>query len=510
MLAIDTRPKEPKRLIVVRIIMIILVIGGVLAFAIHQVIKAAFPVYIYQSSEEIGEIPVPTFLIYSLHGVLSDVSIEILREWYKEPTTRALDFSVTSALKRLRWGTDAIYGLESNLQMITFLDQGLPLWSFQPPPDWKYTPSGMLKNPSLNDTQKAFSSLFIKITPNGNATFLNGKVAVSPPIQIVLLENPAALDPVKRGNNLINVKNIGLNTQINAFVGTKQDAYFRYSKRISGDTTSTKYDIQTITTNSDVKSVFVELKPQNTPTSNESMYVYEMFTQKPSFTWFDCFGTVGGALTLSLYIFAFLFGQRRLRPWGIVQRFIFRNRILGKFPSSVVEIGSMHAPRERSATGHDSALGRMDSVAYFRHWQAQQPNQARGNDNNNNADDTQQHTNQSNVAPSVSVLSRDVEPAPYPYNSMAQEHMDLRILINSMIEAKMGDLSKKSSGDMPPEYPSGGSSSSNDIANRRFAELEAFRQRVETFYLADDLFVKRDEPDKNKRSTLQTISELNW
>ncbi|KAI8054083.1 hypothetical protein BDF22DRAFT_682866 [Syncephalis plumigaleata] len=57
-----------------------------------------------------------------------------------------------------------------------------------------------------------------------------------------------------------------------------------------------------------------------------------------SITVLDFLGGVGGAFTLCTGIYAFLFGIGRLRPWGIMQRYVSKRRLLSGMTSSVVSV----------------------------------------------------------------------------------------------------------------------------------------------------------------------------
>ncbi|RKP25610.1 hypothetical protein SYNPS1DRAFT_28658 [Syncephalis pseudoplumigaleata] len=386
---------------------------------------------------------------------------------------------------------------------------------FQPDDSWRFTPSGLTTPEDRAQNRTYIRSFTVRIVSESENSWrinkTSGADSLLDPLQIIVLEDSKALRDARTTYKPVNIRYISESLKTSAVWGTTRRIKFRHYTVIEGGKSKIKYDILPEIYTIDGNVMFVTIYPSNAPTNHENDFAYNVLSERPDFTWLDCYGSFGGAFTLFLYLITFLFGQRRLRPWGIIQRFIFRKRILGKFPKSVVEIGEPRVVRRRASTGHDSAFDTADSVAYFKHWQAQQQRRRR---DQSHADETSHegsgHSNRGTLALSASALPQDAAPAPYAYNSMAQEHMDLRIVINAMIEAKLAEARNHSTAQAAPEHHGGDTTNFIQHANMRFSELEAFRQRVEAFYLADDLFPRRGETDDNRQSTLQTISNLNW
>ncbi|KAI8051632.1 hypothetical protein BDF22DRAFT_744638 [Syncephalis plumigaleata] len=197
--------------------------------------------------------------------------------------------------------------------------------------------------------------------------------------------------------------------------------------------------------------------PQNGFTPDHQAFVYEVINVKESFTWTDSYGLIGGSFTISLYLFTLFFGQRRLRPWGIIQRFIFRNRVLRKFPSSVVEIDRPPTPKKTTEFERDSVIDPTDILPQLE------------------AQNTM-HTQQSQARDGLNTTHI---PSPQLTQLLVQAMRILAIQIPAEMQIHAYVIWKHS-------------------------------EASGTFYLADDIFTKRGESSDNKRSTLQTISELNW
>ncbi|KAI9597561.1 hypothetical protein BDF19DRAFT_463948 [Syncephalis fuscata] len=142
---------------------------------------------------------------------------------------------------------------------------------------------------------------------------------------------------------------------------TKTNINILQSFKKTGFKETAQYSIRLDSTDMALQSrILVDLNVMNEPYSDEN-FIINVHESVKLYTWLDIVSPVGGALTIALYIFTFLFGQKRLRPWGIVQRFMLQNRILSKVPRAVAVIGSAWSTPKQNSLGHDSAIEHEES-----------------------------------------------------------------------------------------------------------------------------------------------------
>ncbi|KAI9591773.1 hypothetical protein BDF19DRAFT_416859 [Syncephalis fuscata] len=494
MLSVKTRQDDPKRLIIVRSIVIFFILASLVIITIIQAKKAANPVYIYQTSESAGAIPIPTIIFNDLPATLFDVSIQVTGEYIDAIGAKRYDKTLTSALKRLRWGEDVVEILDTNFKHVNGLVGASNVWSFQPPPTWQFTPAGQF---NISDTsgQKNITEVTITITAQHNILSSN-RTENRGRIDVYLVEDPEALYSARRRHKPFDLSSVGGNLKTTVSWENKRKINFRYFEDHLKDEKHVRYDVHSELGRTEQNVATIVLSAQNPTASDKRYFVYEIRKRRANFSWLDCFGSIGGALTFSLALFAFLFGQRRVRPWGIIQRYIFRNRILGKFPRSVVEISSMSMSRNRATAGHDPVFNQ-DGVGYDSKVQLNNRQHSLENTNELSANISNYNYNQL-----LTIMNSSVNPPGQPMAAnnevLVQEVTELKSLVYSLLKAKESSNSRF------------GNLDSGECTNMRISELESFRQRVESFYLTDDLFYKHENQTVNRRSAVKTISELNW
>jgi hypothetical protein len=84
--------------------------------------------------------------------------------------------------------------------------------------------------------------------------------------------------------------------------------------------------------------------PGNKPSLDGNGYIVKKERARRPVYWVQAAGTIGGAFSLIMFLFTVLFGQSRLRPWGFVQRRLFRNNILRLLPSSMISLKTSYEP----------------------------------------------------------------------------------------------------------------------------------------------------------------------
>jgi hypothetical protein len=85
----------------------------------------------------------------------------------------------------------------------------------------------------------------------------------------------------------------------------------------------------------------IRILPSNTPSDAENgrgNLVVTVDESVRSITVLDFLGGVGGAFTLCTGIYAFLFGIGRLKPWGVVQQFVTKHRLLSGISPNVISV----------------------------------------------------------------------------------------------------------------------------------------------------------------------------
>ncbi|KAI8058543.1 hypothetical protein BDF22DRAFT_666443 [Syncephalis plumigaleata] len=266
-----------------------------------------------------------------------------------------------------------------------------------------------------------------------------------------------------------------------------------------------KYSIQSTERSAGTENVGITVKPWNSSVDGNGLFNIEVQESKSNFSWFDCFGTVGGALTLSFYLYTFLFGQRRLRPWGIVQQYMFRERILNKFPRAVSEIYppyilmrfSPPPPPPPPQPSSSSPLSRVRREMARHSWSPNPLHRDSITSNGTNAD-TLLETSVTINDPNINDSSNSMRKVEALEKKLLRRESEITLTspeIVSPLPSFVGRMSMSSVmssqhyNDLPP-------------MEIRVSELEAFRQRAESFYMANDLFWKRGKNNPVRRGTL--------
>ncbi|RKP04470.1 hypothetical protein THASP1DRAFT_33761 [Thamnocephalis sphaerospora] len=155
--------------------------------------------------------------------------------------------------------------------------------------------------------------------------------------------------------------------QYTSIWGTDWQIAFTKSVKLNSsdaETRETNFATQSIVTPNGNKTIAgVRIAPANAISASGAEFEIPKQILRPNRAWLEFFSTMGGALTIILGVFKFLFGQRRLRPWGIVQQFFLRKRILAALPPPVATVGtftSAHKAKERA----DSAIGEEEACEH--------------------------------------------------------------------------------------------------------------------------------------------------
>ncbi|KAI9595995.1 hypothetical protein BDF19DRAFT_439303 [Syncephalis fuscata] len=314
--------------------------------------------------------------------------------------------------------------------------------------------------------------------------------------EIQFTNNADKLRLANETNNLLAIDSLRSSMSSRIQWGTQKvvkiEQFYNKTFGKAGEIKETKYEANADTFNDDPNRIQIILKPSNQPIFHDDTYLIKTMESTPLY-WYDVISPVGGALSVALYIFTLLFGQKRLRPWGIVQQFILRNRIFSKVPRAVAVIGSAWSTPKQNPLGHDSAIEHEESEI--------------------------QHESSVHTVPTLISQQRSAnttiqfaqEPKFIEIATLDHRHANNQIETAMMLGNNQSAQEQSNTHLAPPnnngaQARDGSSivdnraSNYNIFTNVRINELEAFRQRVESFYLASDLF---------ERSTLQILTNLN-
>ncbi|KAI9591774.1 hypothetical protein BDF19DRAFT_468555 [Syncephalis fuscata] len=520
------RQNEPIQLIIARILAIILLTAVFINITVYQVKKAVDPIYIYQISESTGTIPVPTIIFYGPSISLSDVSIQVTADHIDATGVTGTDKNLTSALKKLRWGEDVIEILDTNFLSVRDLKENSNIWSFQPPLDWQFMPAGQF---NISDTsgQKNVTEVRITITGSNNMLLPN-RTENRGRIDLCLVEDPEALYSARRRHKPFDLSSVGGNLKTNVDWENKRKINFRYFKDHFKDERHVRYDVHSESEKGEKNVATIVLSVQNPTASDKRYFVYEIQDRQADFSWMDCISSIGGVFSLFLSVFAFLFGQGRISPWGAVQRYIFRNQVLGKFYRSVVRVAPTPILGERTATGHNSNFNRHETA----------------HNSNARLDNRQQspgvfsrlsaNISNCNFSQIPEITNLLVNPPKHNSNfnrhktaHNSNAHLNNRQQSSGVTNRLSANISNRNSSQIPatmnppvnsPEHPMTGNneasvreameprssvyplqeanepsssrsnhSSNSESTNMRILRLESFCRRIELFYLSNDL-----------------------
>ncbi|KAF0411877.1 Glyoxylate/hydroxypyruvate reductase [Gigaspora margarita] len=97
-------------------------------------------------------------------------------------------------------------------------------------------------------------------------------------------------------------------------------------KSIESDETFTSFAISGFDVNKHLWEIFriIPAKYVNNEQSNSTEYLVQLWYDRVEFTFFQLTANMGGFLSVLSVIYLFLFGSRRINPWGVVQRHLLK------------------------------------------------------------------------------------------------------------------------------------------------------------------------------------------
>ncbi|KAI8047987.1 hypothetical protein BDF22DRAFT_707140 [Syncephalis plumigaleata] len=347
-------PHEPTSLVLGRVFYIVIaVVASTLAFAYY--VKEALEMKdVYQVEYYPEILPVPVVLF----RVVTNYTERIIPGFTVAAQPKDISYTsvdVEQVMDHISWNKN-VTDSKSLIQ------------------DWKLIGDDRRYNSS--DTNNTLQMFMIK--PDINATFapnitnINNKTKSKKPTteitisfwsyirlesSLVLSRNSITVVDVFVINNStmiadgINVKepldlgSINARYRFRANAGTKVMIDFLQSYKVTNDNEEPIRDVRfTEQRGLHPSTIEFSIAPGNKPSPDGKTYIVKKEKAKRPLNPIQVAGTAGGAFTVITFIFTFLFGQRRLRPWGFVQRRLLRNKILKLLPSSMTSLKSSYKP----------------------------------------------------------------------------------------------------------------------------------------------------------------------
>ncbi|KAI8049039.1 hypothetical protein BDF22DRAFT_700856 [Syncephalis plumigaleata] len=510
---IFSSPLEPKRLTIIRIIIILLIVSCLGTVLFFQIYKYCYSYDVYRVSYKLEKVQIPGVLFVCDYSLVPE-SYNVLGNSIDETGRPVVaNSNLTSNMYSVKWGRDIFAGPFNNPKRNAVDNRTQEAWHFIPKKNWLLTPLGIRRNNTDQEDNINFFEIQFAFTRNTNLT-------TDTAMKVYILER-------KYIDQLLNARDSGVLVGVDLIDsavptkvqwGTQKNIQLQQYYNVDGKKVETKYETKVETLRDHPTRMIVNIQSVNFPDFERDLYQVKTIESVALMLWYEMFPPLGGVLSIALYMFTFLFGQKRLKPWGIMQQLFLRKRILSKVPRSVAVIGSAWGTPKYNPPGHDSALEHQIEEAAHESTRppAIPPTYSEAIQTNRShttiqfADDPHPRQRQVPGMPN-SLLEAfqqlreemdEMKARQASTNSHAQPTSTTRYLAPSAINT--GNQT-----DVDISVNSSRASNYNMFTNARLAELEAFRQRIELFYLASDLFEVQGGPDANKRSTLQIISNLN-
>ncbi|RKP25584.1 hypothetical protein SYNPS1DRAFT_28681 [Syncephalis pseudoplumigaleata] len=278
--------------------------------------------------------------------------------------------------------SDSFTGKESNNVTVPLKWTDNVIDSKYPTQDWRMV-EGMQRSTSLNNSWLYMNMLDLRtnytFSPGAQAWHEHAMVEKTPITQInmsfmlrirgnptsptvqpsavqfdvFVIDNPGLIPTAKGAGKPFDLNEVAPKARFTARVGSSVNIGFLQSNRHNGSHKETLYDVGFSTTRA-AKQDTIEFNifPTNKPAPDGRGFVVKEEIARRPVSWIQAAGTLGGAISLVIFIFTFLFGQRRLRPWGFIQRHLVRKKMLSLLPQSMVRLKSAYQPelKEESIT----------------------------------------------------------------------------------------------------------------------------------------------------------------
>ncbi|KAI9595049.1 hypothetical protein BDF19DRAFT_423093 [Syncephalis fuscata] len=350
---------EPTSLVLSRVLFIVMGVIGLSLIMSREISHFVEQKNVYQVEYYTEPLAMPAILFRSIvaPGSLDIYSVAVTsNSGYKRYSAR----NIKEILKLIKWNSNVT-------------DSSYPIQ------DWKFFNSRQV-SPSLNNSilymamlDPKISHTFVPKTQNNpervrmngnNITELHMRFEIRIPLidtvitkqpsdfqaEIFVIDNPDLLNSTKHGKPF-DLATVDSGSRFIMKSGTRTKIGFFQSYTEKDNQIERMYDVGVYEqwgTNS--TAVEFTIIPRNKPSANRDSFIVRKEIARYPVSLFQAIGAVGGAISLFAALFTILFGQRRLRPWGIIQRYFVRNRMLSLLPKSMVSIKSDYQPK----FNHDS------------------------------------------------------------------------------------------------------------------------------------------------------------
>ncbi|RKP05995.1 hypothetical protein THASP1DRAFT_25604 [Thamnocephalis sphaerospora] len=464
--------REPRRLVILRVGTIAILSAALLAAVIVQTLKFAKPVILYNSQFESEFMVIPAFLFLAIVPVLHTTNAELLGDLEWHSGSPASSGSGTgSRIKQVNWNKE-ILDPESAVRLREY--NGSPAYVVEQNEHWRFAPVGLTEHGSQNPDDYYFSRMRVNLywpSSKVNMTEKNTQFTVD----VHTLEDPFLLQQAAKNEKPVDIRQLNGPNKVYCTWGSQCTiTVTKYYEVDTEDQKYTRYTTQAVSLpGPGPGEMYITIQSGNLlANGGTDGYNVETRTARYSFTLLDLLSSLGGAISLLLAVYALLFGQRRVRPWGIVQKNVLRRSVLSSYPPDVVKIDIERRPASRTLSeSQDGTEGSLRNVACPAPLKSATL-----------AASETVCSEQSQEKSSGTALALHDGPLVEQLQELRQQHQQLVQHMHSL-EAAVG---------------------------QSIDGLEAFRLRTEAFYFAMDLFPTGDGASQTRNSMVQrAVSHYN-
>ncbi|RKP10326.1 hypothetical protein THASP1DRAFT_27878 [Thamnocephalis sphaerospora] len=344
---------DPVSVRATRIGLLVVMAGSLLAFTILQLLQVIRPSITVRVSEQNVDMKLPVVLLESTAAAFNQSTVQLYSVY---TGTNGIQYrtQLTGWSRRAVYGVDIIRGTDPDPDAIKRDNRGKIAWRVTPDPDYVFTPAAV---PSTDEDIKIAQQLWIAINASDSVANLFTNAGVSVDVKLF---------PSANANTPLDIYAGGWLPPVQAIYRRNLALLYTEAQRVpfKGNLTSelTTYGVTYPLPNTISTDFLITVRPANTPSigdGNLGKFVVNKNESVRGVTWLDFLSSVGGAISLLGGIYAFMFGASRLRPWGIVQRYLLRKQLMARMPTELISVRGekrhMRELWERSQAGPGSS-----------------------------------------------------------------------------------------------------------------------------------------------------------
>ncbi|KAI9592823.1 hypothetical protein BDF19DRAFT_415903 [Syncephalis fuscata] len=310
---------EPRTLGVARIVTLLLLTGGLFTLGYFELLRIIKPAIAYRETTETDAISVPSVVFFGANSILTGARVVLSRTW-PSATQQGND------TQSLVVDTREING-KNNKTAIWVHPSASALFY----PENARVSSTVMASISVRLTLEAGPNAATTITTRNNtsASFISFGLL---PTDRKLTEDTLAIF------DMVDVLEPHLIQR--AILGTNYVIRLREHRTIMPEgQRNVDYDVgvDALDATTTTTTQFTLQPAHERASSNEDL----------------SFHLLGSAITFAMILYTFLFGLARLRPWGVVQRYLLRGHMLARLPSGVTWV----PVTEESMFGTEGKIG---------------------------------------------------------------------------------------------------------------------------------------------------------